>query len=888
MTNASELVGRTIGGTYRIVRKLGEGGMGAVYEAVDNIDRKVALKVMKPEFAKTKDFADRFKREAMAAAKFKHPNSVDVYNFGQDGDVCFLALEYVSGRELRDVIRENGALPPLRAADIALQVLAALEKAHAAGIVHRDMKPQNVMIASEDGRDVAKILDFGIAKMKDASGPQTQLGTIMGTVAYMSPEQARGEVVDGRSDLYSVGIILYQMLTGEVPFTGKSSMELIKKQIEQAPPPLRTKHAEIPVALEQVVMKALAKRREDRYQDARSFAKAIESSKGEFEKTLVGAHATGALVPDPPPPPEAPTRSAPVTPVPTTAPPRVDTALSYEEGGTAAVYAGLVGRTIDDKYEVQSKLGEGGMGAVFKARHKLLDKLVALKVVHPALSERPDVRERFLREAKAAMVFVHPNAIPVRDFGVTKDGLVYMTQDFSPGKSLRAILSEKKRLEPPRALAIARQCLLALAEAHQHGIVHRDFKPENVLVERDETTGDDVARVCDFGIAKLNDAHAAQGPNGESLTGRSVIGTPHYMAPEQASGEKVDGRADIYAVGCVLYELVTGTKVFEADSVMKVLMKQISTEPDAPRKRLASVPPAVEVLILRALAKAPASRFANCEEMVEAIDGLGIELPGRILGRTKGGKTHPGFTTVNPPAGHGLARVAFLLLLVTLLAAGGFAIFYPAFDARVPEPLRPMLRKLLNYKAPDTATPTSTTIALTPPPPPPPPPVPVPVPDPPAPPPPPPAPDPRSQELAAKIKDELDAAGSLLDDGKLEEAEAKAKDLAKDVKEWDSLPRPLSSRDDIDRARLADLTVRVRLARFELRGKTFIADMEKALDGKDYDTVFELSGKLEIMATDEMKYPESIRTRGEEMRKKGNLLKLRAKNERDLAMRTPP
>src|SRR5262249_7025213 len=155
-----------------------------------------------------------------------------------------------------------------------------------------------------------------------------------------------------------------------------------------------------------------------------------------------------------------------------------------------------------DRYEIVAALGEGGMGTVFKARHKLLDKFVALKVLNPLLADRPQVRERFLREARAAMEFVHPNAVPLRDFGHTKDGLLYMTQDYSPGATLRATLDAKGKLAPARALGLARQCLLALGEAHRKGIVHRDVKPENVLVERD-AQGHDVARLCDFGIAKI-------------------------------------------------------------------------------------------------------------------------------------------------------------------------------------------------------------------------------------------------------------------------------------------------------------------------------------------------------------------------------------------------
>ncbi len=310
--------------------------------------------------------------------------------------------------------------------------------------------------------------------------------------------------------------------------------------------------------------------------------------------------------------------------------------ISLEETRHDKVLRGdLVGQTIDDKYEVVSKLGEGGMGAVFKARHRLLDKFVALKVVNPALSDRVDVRERFLREAKAAMEFVHPNAVPLRDFGITRDGLLFMTQDFSPGQTLRAIVADTDGpIETPRALAIARQCLLALGEAHHKGIVHRDIKPENILVERDDHSGDEVSKVCDFGIAKITDGETTIG----GLTGGTVIGTPHYMPPEQGAGDRVDARADLYSVGCVLYELLTGSKVFDAHTAVQVIMMHVTQVAEPPSKRLPDLGARFDALIAKALAKVPAQRFQSAEEFIEAIDALGVELPGRVAPTARSGQ----------------------------------------------------------------------------------------------------------------------------------------------------------------------------------------------------------------------------------------------------------
>ncbi len=304
------------------------------------------------------------------------------------------------------------------------------------------------------------------------------------------------------------------------------------------------------------------------------------------------------------------------------APPAKTELQPLEMHGTSAVASSaqrLVGTTIDDKYEVVSLLGSGGMGFVFKARHKLLDKLLALKVVSPDLSAREDVRERFLREARAAMELVHPNAVPLRDFGQTRDGLLFMTQDFSPGETLAQIVEREGRLPVARALAIVRQCLLALGEAHRKGIVHRDMKPENILVEPDRASGGDLARVCDFGIAKIADGSP---DTGAGLTGASVIGTPHYMAPEQGAGDKVDARADLYACGCILYELLTGQKLFDAETSMQIIMMHVTQAPPALSTQRPEAGRALDKVVAKALAKVPRDRFQTAEELVAAIDAL--------------------------------------------------------------------------------------------------------------------------------------------------------------------------------------------------------------------------------------------------------------------------
>ncbi|RMG09034.1 MAG: serine/threonine protein kinase, partial [Planctomycetota bacterium] len=302
---------------------------------------------------------------------------------------------------------------------------------------------------------------------------------------------------------------------------------------------------------------------------------------------------------------------------------------SYATGKTREFFSSLCGRSVG-KYQVEELLGTGGMGAVFRARDKLLGREVALKVVHPHLAGQEEIRRRFLREARAALEFTHPNAVATRDCDVTPDGLLYMTQDYCPGESLRKLLMREGRLPVPRALGIARQILLALTEAHRKKIVHRDLKPENVIVGRD-AEGHDLVKVCDFGIAKILESSADDGTAAESLTAvGQVLGTPHYMAPEQAEGLDVDGRADIYAVGCVLYEMLAGGKPFEAKTLRQIVLMHMGKppEPFAERCPEAEVPAAVEAVVRRAMEKEADERFPSAGDFVAAIDALGYELPG--------------------------------------------------------------------------------------------------------------------------------------------------------------------------------------------------------------------------------------------------------------------
>jgi beta-lactam-binding protein with PASTA domain/tRNA A-37 threonylcarbamoyl transferase component Bud32 len=265
-----------VDGRYRVLHRVGSGGMAEVYCAQDlQLGRKVALKVLYRRFAEDKEFVERFRREASSAAGLQHQHVVSVYDRGEYDGTYYIAMEYLDGRSLKTIIREEAPLDPDRAIDLAIQVLRAARFAHRRGIIHRDFKPQNVIVDAE-GR--AKVTDFGIARA--GASDMTQTGSIMGTAQYLSPEQAQGESVSAASDLYSIGIILYEMLTGRVPFEGESAVTIALKQVNEAPVAPSAYNPAVGPALEAAVLRALEKHPALRFQDADEFIGALEDARG--------------------------------------------------------------------------------------------------------------------------------------------------------------------------------------------------------------------------------------------------------------------------------------------------------------------------------------------------------------------------------------------------------------------------------------------------------------------------------------------------------------------------------------------------------------------------------------------------------------------------------
>jgi len=532
---------------YRVLEKIGQGGMGEVYKAEDQkLGRQVALKLLPPDAAEDEKAKRRLLLEARAASALNHPNIVTVYSIEETEGIIFIAMEYVEGQTLKSLI-DHGAMQPRQLIQMGAQVADALAAAHAAGLIHRDIKPSNILVTPAGQ---AKILDFGLAKITQVldqplSGEQTmsrltKTGMVLGTIAYMSPEQTRGEILDARTDIFSLGCVFYEAATGKVPFSGPSILSVLHEIATAEPPAPSTISNAVPQGLDSIIRRCLAKDREKRYSSAAELANALR------------------------------------------------------------------GLTFANRYQILRELGRGGMGVVHLAHDPLLERDVAIKVISPDLLSA-DAVERFKREARVVAKMDHPAIVHIHDIG-EHEGSLFFIMPFVQGTSLRVFLDEQS-LSLGDVLDIGTQVAEALDYSHAQGVVHRDIKPENIMVARHDS-GVRV-RVTDFGLA------TASTENRLTRTG-SVVGTMCYLSPEQLSTKSVDPRTDLYSLGVVLYECLTGKPPFSGE-VQSVLYRIAHESPDPPRMLGAEIQEELENIIMQCLEKDPGKRPQHARDLADKL-----------------------------------------------------------------------------------------------------------------------------------------------------------------------------------------------------------------------------------------------------------------------------
>jgi serine/threonine protein kinase/tetratricopeptide (TPR) repeat protein len=613
-------------GKYILLKPMARGGMGEIYLAATGEIGFQKFCVIKKVIAEKTDRvkANRFLDEAKVVLRLAHANLVPTFDAGEVDGEFFIAMELVEGKDLREIwnrcVRTRTRIPLDVALHVGREIARALAYVHSNGdlrLVHRDVAPPNILV-SYFGE--VKLTDFGLARSV-LKQEQTAPGVVFGRASYLSPEQARGEVADSRTDIYSLGIVLWELVTGNqylqlANLDPATAMSLVRHPRVQPP---SSKAPWITPNLDALLMRALAPAREDRFQSAEEMRKAlsdiiaqispradaerasdflrglydtsIKEERTEREKLLAGSAALCAA-------PTGERPSAPRVPVPLAALELNSTKLQFpQEEGEASV-VDFTGRVIDNRYRVLRKIGEGGMGTVYAGEHVEIGKDVAIKILNPAFSTQQDLVERFRREARAASRIGHPNIIDVTDFGSTEDGCAYFVMEHLDGIDLADVLSHERRLAPGRCCKIAIQICRALSVAHAAGVIHRDLKPENIfLVARDGQA--DFVKVLDFGIARsMGRARRLTNPG-------VAMGTPEYMAPEQAEGGAVDHRSDIFSVGALLYEMVTGSPPQRSRDKELIPPRGIKTD----------VPEELERIIVRALAPDPTLRYQSMAQL---------------------------------------------------------------------------------------------------------------------------------------------------------------------------------------------------------------------------------------------------------------------------------
>ncbi len=518
-----------------------------------------------------------FNRELEASQTLRHKHIGRFLEMG-GGNFPYVIYEY-NGESLRDILRKEGALPPSKCHRIIAPVVEALAQAHSKNVLHRNLRPENILQQSDE---CIKLVGFNFASPNYAQqAPGTCTRIINIDPIYSSPEELQMVPIVPASDVYSLAVVLYETLTGMPPFQGSSAADTAMKHMKDPPPPFSSScpSLDLFLHLQTVIFKALEKDPQNRYQSMSDFGKALEAA---IDSSQV------------------PADTKPIA----------------------------VGMLIDEKYEITAHIDSGGMGSVFKAHDKVLDREVVVKALLPTLLGDREDRARFKREGRVLADIVHAGVVKFYSFGVWQNRFPYIVMEHLSGSSLRKIITNQEKLAVTNAIDIAIQVCEALEVVHERGIVHRDLKPTNIIVTEDGT-----AKLVDFGLARILSNSRISVTHHLTRTGL-LVGSIHYMSPEQCLGQKVDHQADIYSLGCVIYEAVTGMMPLMADNPIGLLHKHVAEKPASLSATMTEPPPAgLETVLFNAMAKEADHRYQSMGEFKRDLelvrDGKGAHVGAR-------------------------------------------------------------------------------------------------------------------------------------------------------------------------------------------------------------------------------------------------------------------
>ncbi len=622
-------------GRLLLLKLIARGGMGDVYLAattgIEGAERPCVVKTIRRDHIHDGSFLARFLDEARVQSQLNHPGVAQVLEAStQENGEPYTVVEYVEGRSLADLrqraIQMGARIGWPEAVAIGIEMSAALAHVHERsgsdgtplGIVHRDLSPQNVMVGYAGE---VKLIDFGTARGHNRRC-HTVAGVVFAKPGYVAPEVARQQVGDARIDLYAVGVMIWELCASRRFLTGDAQKHLEDGANGKLVLPPIAEQLGAPPLLDEILAKLTKSDPDERYTSA-SFAAgdlgrilAEAPAQKDGARSVRGRVAALMLTLWP----REPGRS------------RAEFAKGLREARAlrksdeltpSSSVAEKVAEHMNDEggllagtsYRLIKKIGEGASGCVWEAEHTELGRKLAIKVLSPEHGTATDAIDRFRKEARLVAGLSHENLVHLSDFGKAQDGRVFLAMELLDGKTIDAIL-EERTVSPEHASDLAIQATRALEAAHAAGLVHRDLKPANLFLTKNGTL-----KLLDFGVAMaLSDTPSSE----TKQKGFAIFGTPEYMAPEQVAGEAVDARCDVYSLGCVLYELLTGERPFEGKSSVVVLGKQLRELVEPPRSRAPerNIPEALERVVMKALEKKPEDRFASAKAMREALEAV--------------------------------------------------------------------------------------------------------------------------------------------------------------------------------------------------------------------------------------------------------------------------
>jgi serine/threonine-protein kinase len=625
-------------GRLLLLKLIARGGMGDVYLAattgIEGAERPCVVKTIRRDHIHDGSFLARFLDEARVQSQLHHPGVAQVLEASTDeSGEPFSVVEYVEGRSLADVrtraIQSGSRIGWPEAVAIVLEMSNALAHVHERagadgtplGIVHRDLSPQNVMVGYSGE---VKLIDFGTARGHNRRC-HTVAGVVFAKPGYVAPEVARQQVGDARIDLYAVGIMLWELCAGRRYLNGEPQKHLEDAAADKLVIPPIASEVGAPEDLDHIIHELTENDPDDRFSSAaqasaalgRLLAQAPAMKNGERAVRGRVSALMHALWPHEPGRSRADfakmlketrgLRRDSSSKMVAATPSSPDLAERHAEHMNEG--EGVLAGT---SYKLADKIGEGASGEVWSAEHLELGRKVALKLLAPEHAAAKDAIDRFRREARAVAAISHPNLVQLYDFGKARDGRVYLAMELLDGEPLDKALRESMKWKDAILLAI--QATHALEAAHAAGLVHRDLKPANLFVTKNGTL-----KLLDFGVAMaLSDVPTDE----KKQKGFAIFGTPEYMAPEQVAGEPVDARCDVYALGCVLYEMITGFPPFSGKSSVEVLGKQVREAVMPPRQRAPErkIPAVLEAVVMRAMSKRREDRFPSAVAMRRALE----------------------------------------------------------------------------------------------------------------------------------------------------------------------------------------------------------------------------------------------------------------------------